>query len=349
MAECAAAVCLITGISGYMYSEKYMAEVDEQKNRCYNATILLKRVMLSKGITPDGVIPIFKKWLKKEEVMKKLTALLAVAAMTLSLVACGSSAESTTETTEETTEAVERTEAAETEETADAAETTEAKTYVIATDTTFAPFEFENDNGEMVGIDLDLLAAIAEDQGFEYELRVIGFSAAVTALEAGEVDGVIAGMSITDERAQKYDFSEPYFDSGVGMAVAADSDIKSYEDLAGLQVAAKIGTEGCAFAESIADQYGFTIAQFEDSSTMYQDVLSGTSAACFDDYPVLGYEISRGTGLALPMEMERGSSYGFATLKGEAPELVEMFNAGLENLKASGKYDEIINTYISTK
>ena len=338
-----------------MYSEKYMAEVDEQKNRCYNATILLKRVMLSKGITPDGVIPIFEKWLKKEEVMKKLTALLAVAAMTLSLVACGSSAESTAETTEETTEATETTDAAETaettetEETADAAETTEAKTYVIATDTTFAPFEFENDNGEMVGIDLDLLAAIAEDQGFEYELQVIGFSAAVTALEAGEVDGVIAGMSITDERAQKYDFSEPYFDSGVGMAVAADSDIKSYEDLAGLQVAAKIGTEGCAFAESIADQYGFTIAQFEDSATMYQDVLSGTSAACFDDYPVLGYEISRGTPLALPMPMERGSSYGFATLKGAAPELVEMFNAGLENLKASGKYDEIINTYISTK
>ena len=335
---------LITGISGYMYSEKYMAEVDEQKNRCYNATILLKRVMLSKGITPDGVIPVFGRWLKKEEVMKKLTALLAVAAMTFSLAACGSSAESTAETTEETTEATEVT-----EETADAAETTEAKTYVIATDTTFAPFEFENDNGEMVGIDLDLLAAIAEDQGFEYELQVIGFSAAVTALEAGEVDGVIAGMSITDERAQKYDFSEPYFDSGVGMAVAADSDIKSYEDLAGLQVAAKIGTEGCAFAESIADQYGFTIAQFEDSSTMYQDVLSGTSAACFDDYPVLGYEISRGTGLALPMEMERGSSYGFATLKGEAPELVEMFNAGLENLKASGKYDEIVGTYISTK
>ena len=119
--------------------------------------------MLSKGITPDGVIPIFEKWLKKEEVMKKLTALLAVAAMTLSLVACGSSAESTAETTEETTEATETTDAAETaetaetEETADAAETTEAKTYVIATDTTFAPFEFENDNGEMVGIDLTFL------------------------------------------------------------------------------------------------------------------------------------------------------------------------------------------------
>lgn len=276
--------------------------------------------------------------------MKKIIALLAVAAMTFSLVACGGSKD-TTETTD-ATETVE-TEAADTE--AESTDTAEGKTYVIATDTTFAPFEFENDNGEMVGIDLDLLAAIAEDQGFDYELQVLGFSAAVTALEAGEVDAVIAGMSITDERAQKYDFSEPYYDSGVGMAVAADSDIASYEDLAGLQVAAKIGTEGCTFAESIADEYGFTIIQFEDSASMYQDVLSGTSAACFDDYPVLGYEISRGTALKLPLTMERGSSYGFATLKGEAPELVEMFNAGLANLKASGKYDEILSTYIVTE
>ena len=275
---------------------------------------------------------------------KPLAALLCAIMVAGALTGCGSK---TTETKAPETTA--ETNASETTGETKTAEATGDKVWVIATDTVFRPFEYTNENNEFVGIDVDILAAIAEDQGFEYELQVIGFSAAVTALEAGEVDGVIAGMSITDERAQKYDFSEPYFDSGVGMAVAADSDIKSYEDLAGLQVAAKIGTEGCAFAESIADQYGFTIAQFEDSATMYQDVLSGTSAACFDDYPVLGYEISRGTPLALPMPMERGSSYGFATLKGEAPELVEMFNAGLENLKASGKYDEIINSYISTK
>ena len=169
----------------------------------------------------------------------------------------------------------------------------EKKVYKVATDTTFAPFEFENDEGDMVGIDLDLLKAIAEDQGFEYELEYVGFSAAVTALEAGEVDAVIAGMSITDERKEKYDFSDPYFDSGIGMGVLAGSDIKSYEDLKGKQVAAKIGAEGCAFAESIADKYGFKVVQFEDSATMFQDVLAGTSAAVFDDYPVLGYEINR--------------------------------------------------------
>lgn len=287
--------------------------------------------------------------------MKKLAALFLAAAMVFSLAACGSKDDGKQGTTaapagDTTTAAAgdETTAPAEDKTETTAAAGGEGKKYVIATDTTFAPFEFENDNGQMVGIDLDLLAAIAEDQGFEYELQVVGFNAAVTALESGEVDAVIAGMSITEKREKLYDFSAPYFDSGVGMAVAADSEIASYEDLKGLQVAAKIGTEGCTFAESIADQYGFTIAQFEESAGMYQDVLSGTSAACFDDYPVLGYEISRGTELKLPLPMEQGSSYGFAVLKGENAELLEMFDKGLANLKASGKYDEIVNTYVAT-
>lgn len=283
---------------------------------------------------------------------KKVLALTMAALMAASLTACGGGSAPATDaatTAAGTTVADAGNNTATTQADTTAAADTEKsdKVYKIATDTTFAPFEFENEKGEMVGVDLDILKAIAEDQGFQYDLVVAGFSAAVTGLEAGEYDGVIAGMSINPEREKKYDFSEPYYDSGVGMAVAADSDIASYDDLNGKTVAAKIGTEGCSFAESIADQYGFTIIQFEDSASMYQDVLAGNSVACFEDYPVLGYESSRGTGLKLPMDMERGSSYGFATLKGANPELVEMFNAGLKNLKDSGKYDEILNTYIS--
>lgn len=278
--------------------------------------------------------------------MKKSIISLAMAAlMAASVVGCSSKP---AETTAADTTAAEATTAAAADTTAaDTEAPVSDKVYKIATDTTFAPFEFENESGEMVGIDLDLLKAISEDQGFQYELQVVGFSAAVTALEAGECDAVIAGMSITDERKEKYDFSDSYFDSGVGMAVLAGSDIKAYEDLDGKQVAAKIGTEGCTFAESIAAEYGFTVTQFEDSSSMYQDVLAGNSAACFEDYPVVGYEITRGLGLSLPLPMEQGSSYGFACLKGENSELVDMFNKGLANLKASGKYDEIVDTYIS--
>ena len=280
--------------------------------------------------------------------MKKIMAFSMAAVMALSMAGCGSKPAADTAAA---TEAQADTTAAKAEDTAaagtDAAAPAAGKKYVINTDTTFAPFEFENDKGEMVGIDLDILKAIAEDQGFEYEVIPVGFSAAVTALEAGECDGVIAGMSITDKRVAKYDFSEPYYDSGVGMAVLQGSDITTYDQLKGQNVAAKIGTEGCTFAESIADQYGFEVTQFESSSDMYQAVLGGEAVACFEDYPVIGYEISRGLGLTLPAPMEKGSSYGFATLKGANPELVEMFNKGLENIKASGRYDEILNTYIA--
>lgn len=223
----------------------------------------------------------------------------------------------------------------------------EAKKYIIATDTTFAPFEFQNEAGEYVGIDIDLLAAIAEDQGFEYELQSLGFNAAVQALEAGQADGVIAGMSITDERKEKFDFSEPYFDSGVVMGIAADNEeIKSYEDLAGKKVAVKIGTEGASFADSIKDQYGFETVVFDDSSAMYMDVTVGNSAACFEDYPVLGYGITQNVDLKMVTEKEQGSSYGFAVGKEKNAELLEMFNAGLANLKENGKYQEILDTYI---
>ena len=280
--------------------------------------------------------------------MKKIMAFSMAAVMALSMAGCGSKPAADTAAA---TEAQADTTAAKAEDTAaagtDAAAPAAGKKYVINTDTTFAPFEFENDKGEMVGIDLDILKAIAEDQGFEYEVIPVGFSAAVTALEAGECDGVIAGMSITDERAAKYDFSEPYYDSGVGMAVLQGSDITTYDQLKGQNVAAKIGTEGCTFAESIAEQYGFEVTQFESSSDMYQAVLGGEAVACFEDYPVIGYEISRGLGLTLPTPMEKGSSYGFATLKGANPELVEMFNKGLENIKADGTYDKILSTYIA--
>lgn len=228
-------------------------------------------------------------------------------------------------------------------------EKSEEKVYVIATDTTFAPFEFTNDKDQFVGIDVDLLAAIAEDQGFKYELKSLGFNAAVTALETSQADGVIAGMSITDERKEKYNFSDPYYDSGVVMAISAkDNSIKSYEDLKGKKVAVKAGTEGKDFAESIKDKYGFSIDVLDNSGTMYEAVKSGTAVACFEDYPVMGYGISQGNGLKMVTDMEKGSSYGFAVLKGAGNDkLVEMFNKGLANLKANGKYQEILDKYIA--
>ncbi|MEK4057579.1 amino acid ABC transporter substrate-binding protein/permease [Paenibacillus sp. FSL F4-0087] len=221
------------------------------------------------------------------------------------------------------------------------------KTYVIGTDITFAPFEYQDENGDYVGIDMDLLDAIAKDQNFNYQIKALGFNAAVQALESNQVDGVIAGMSITDERKQKFDFSESYFDSGVVMGVSANNDtVKSYEDLRGRKVAVKTGTEGYSFAESIASKYGFTIVPFDDSSQMYDDVKTGNSAACFEDYPVLAYGVKQNNGLKIVTKKEDGASYGFAVSKGQNQELLKMFNDGLTNIKVSGEYDRIKENYL---
>src|SRR5689334_6685243 len=189
--------------------------------------------------------------------------------------------------------------------------------YVIATDTTFAPFEFQDEDGEFVGIDMDLLRDIAKDQGFTVDIKPLGFDAALQAVQANQVDGVIAGMSITDERKKVFDFSDPYFESGVQMAVLdTNNDIKDYEDLRGQRVAVKNGTEGATFAESIKKKYGFETVYFADSSSMYDEVKTGNSVAVFDDYPVLAYGITQGNGLKTVTPKEKGASYGFAVNKG---------------------------------
>ncbi len=223
------------------------------------------------------------------------------------------------------------------------------KKFDIATDTTFAPFEFRDGSGELVGIDMDLLRAIAAQQNFDVEIKSLGFDAALQALQANQVAGVIAGMSITEERKAVFDFSDPYFDSGVQMAVAKnDNDTKSYEDLSGKTVTAKRGSEGETFANSIKDQYGFTVKALADSATMYDNVKAGNSVAVFDDYPVLAYGVSQNNGLKIVTDKEQGSSYGFAVNKGQNPELLAAFNEGLAELKANGEYDKILDKYLAS-
>lgn len=274
--------------------------------------------------------------------MKKLFALGMAAMMALSMAACGSSSTSSSEAASSTAEGA-------TSEAATAETAGSDKTWVIATDTVFKPFEYTDASGNFVGIDVDILAAIAEDQGFQYELKSLGWDSAIAACQAGQADGMIAGASITDERKESgWIFSDGYYTATQTMTVAADSDITSFEDLAGKNVAVKIGTQGADYAESLKDQYGFTITSFEDSPTMYQAVLGGQCAACFEDTPIMQASIKDGN-LALKVledTANEGGDYGFAIFNADNQELIDMFNAGLADIKANGKYDEILAKYL---
>lgn len=274
--------------------------------------------------------------------MKKLFALGMAAMMALSMAACGSSSTSSSAAASSAAEGA-------TSEGATAENAGSDKTWVIATDTVFKPFEYTDASGNFVGIDVDIVAAIAEDQGFQYEMKSLGWDSAIAACQAGQADGMIAGASITDERKESgWIFSDGYYTATQTMTVAADSDITGFEDLAGKNVAVKIGTQGAAYAESLKDQYGFTITSFEDSPTMYQAVLGGQCVACFEDTPIMQASIKDGN-LALKVledTANEGGDYGFAIFNADNQELIDMFNAGLADIKANGKYDEILAKYL---
>lgn len=284
--------------------------------------------------------------------MKKSALVMAVTMAVLGLTACGGSDTATTTAAATTAAAAGTTAAADT--TAAAAETTAAaadsdKVWQIVTDTAFKPFEYTDDSGKLVGIDVDIVAAIAEDQGFKYEIKSIGWDASIAACQAGQADGMIAGASITDERKSSgWIFSDGYYDANQSMAVAENSDITGFDDLKGKSVAVKTASMSADYAESLKDQYGFEITYFEDSPTMYQAVVGGQVAACFDDTPIMASNI-KDTGLGMKIVDGTGNDpaeYGFAIFDSSKQELVDMFNAGLKDIKANGKYDEIIATYL---
>lgn len=221
------------------------------------------------------------------------------------------------------------------------------KVYKVGVDNTYPPFEFEVD-GELTGIDIDIMTAIAENQGFEIKYDAMDFGGIIPAMQADQLDIAIAGMSITDERKKIVDFSEPYFDAGLTLVISEKTtDIQSVEDLKGKTVAVKNGTTGAKFAMDHESEYGYTIVQFDDSPAMFQEVQNGSADALIEDYPVIAYAIAQNSlGLQTVGERLNGDQYGIAVLKGENGEVLQKINDGLQALRDSGEYDKILDKYL---
>lgn len=220
--------------------------------------------------------------------------------------------------------------------------------YKIVMDSSFAPFEYQNDSGKYEGIDVDLIKAIAKQQGFNIEISNPGFDAALNAVQTGQADGVMAGMSITDARKEIFDFSDAYYTSNILLAVKKESSVKSYDDLSGKTVGAKNGTSSYTWLSEHAAQYGYTLRAFDEASTMYDSLNSGSIEALMDDEAVLRYAIKQGRNFDTPTDGEKSGEYGFAVNKGANPELLEMFNNGLAALVKSGEYDKIVSKYLGS-
>ena len=225
-----------------------------------------------------------------------------------------------------------------------------AEDYAIATGDDFRPFEFLDEEGNLAGIDIEIIAAIAQDQGFSYSLEAFTWEGAIAACKSGEKDGMIASASITEERRNDgWIFSKGYYSATQSMAVPADSEVAGFDDLNGKKVAVKSGTMSADYANSLAEWFGFSLITYEKTPEIFDAVLNGKVDACFEDTPIIGDYIKTNNA---PLKfvsgsVNQGAYYGFVVFSSDKQELVDKFDAGLEHIKANGIYDEIIAKYIS--
>lgn len=223
---------------------------------------------------------------------------------------------------------------------------TGSKKYIIGTDTSFPPFEFK-EGDKYTGIDIELIEAIAKLEGFEVEFKPMDFGGLIPALQSEQLDGVIAGASITEERKAAVDFSDPYYESGLVALVNKDnSSIKELKDLEGKKLAVKNGTAGAKFAEDNLKSKS-EIRVYEDSASTLKAVENNQADAAFEDFPVIAYTIKVNPELKVKIGTDKltTAEYGFMVKKGSNQELLEKFNKGMKTLKENGEYQKIVDKY----
>ena len=278
--------------------------------------------------------------------MKKQFAALSMAAMmaAVSLAGCSSKpAETAAPATEAATEAASEAAETEAEETEAAAES--KGTLVMATNAEFPPYEF-HDGGEIVGIDVEIAAAIAKELGMDFEVEDIAFDSIIPEVQSGKADFGAAGITVTEDRKQSVDFSDTYATATQVIIVKEDNTgIETPDDLVGKTIGVQLGTTGDIYASDIEDatieQYnkGFEAVQALSQNKIDAVIIDGEPAKVF---------VSENEGLKILDEAFTTEEYAICVKKGNT-ELLEDINTAIANLKESGELQEIVDKYITAE
>ncbi len=222
------------------------------------------------------------------------------------------------------------------------------KVLKVGTNADFAPFEFQDENGkEYQGFDMDLIRAIGEEMGYKVEISNIQFDGLIPAIQAGNIDVAITGMTINEERKQNVLFSDPYYKSGLSIIVAKDNnDIKTFQDLKGKKVAVQIGTTSAAEVNKIG---GVEVKEFNSSADTFMELRAKGVDAVVNDRPVNDYYILKSgeTNVKALPGLLTSEDYGIAFAKNNT-ELQGKVNEALKKLHENGKYDEIFTKWFGT-
>jgi len=208
----------------------------------------------------------------------------------------------------------------------------------VGSDLAFAPFEFIEDD-EAAGFDIDLMDAIAEELGVDTEYVDADFDGILTQLAAGEFDVVISALTITEERQETVDFSDPYFEATQALVTLEGSDITAEEDIDGVTVGAQAGTTGLDYAE---EAYGEDneIVEFPGYPEAFADLEGEGVDVVVADLPAANEEVGDSETLVVADEVDTGEEYGIA-VDPTKPELLDAVNAALDEVIAEGTYAEI--------
>lgn len=218
---------------------------------------------------------------------------------------------------------------------------------VVGTNPTFPPFEFQDDSGNMKGFDLDLMRAIAEEEGFSVDFKSLSFESLIPALKNGEINAIASGMSIKPERLEQVDFSNPYMDASLGIYVASSNDkLKGLADLADKKVAAQSGTTGSEEVQALAKDKKIGEAKIlEDYNLCFLELTNGGSDAVLIDVPVAeNYMKKNNNVIKMIGDPYVADFYGIAVAKGNK-ELTEKINSGFNKVIKNGKYEELCKKY----
>ena len=223
------------------------------------------------------------------------------------------------------------------------------KVLKIGTDPGFAPFEFQDEKSkEYVGFDIDLIKALGTKMGYEVQIQNMNFDGLIPALEAGNIDATVAGMTIKEERAKKVLFSKPYYQSGLIVAVKNDNNtIKSVKDLEGKRIAVQIGTTGADAAKKIPNA---VIREFNNAPEAFMELKAGGADAVINDKPVTAYYLKQGGDKDAKMvgDVLQAEEYGIAMNK-KSTELKTKMDKALDEMKASGEYDKLYEKWFGKK
>ena len=216
----------------------------------------------------------------------------------------------------------------------------------VCSNVPFEPFEYVVD-GEYTGFDIDLTREIAKGMGLEYQVQNVGFDGlqSGTVLAARQCDMIAAAMTVTDERADKLAFSDPYYDSLQSILVKSDSGIASLEDLAGKKVGVQQGTTGESYARDNAPADA-EVMSFQTDAELFQSLQAGGVDAVLQDLPVNQDHTEDGK-FTVAATFETGEVYAFAMKKSGSEELAEQVNTQLAELRENGKYQELYDKYFT--